>query len=442
MCFFPHINTDFTGEAFCAGVKEFDCGYCPECLHKRSRSWIVRAFYERETSGSCMMLTLTYDHFKRDKNGNILRDRLGYPLEEPVILRPVIKKDIQDFMKRYRAYLDYHYGKNKKPIKYMATAEYGDRTHRAHYHVLIFGHVFNDRVPYKKSKRGNQIYMSDCLNKLWKNGICTIDAVNAGAKIVRYCTKYCAKERGFDTFTLASQNLGLEGMLKHFNGKNYIIEGKRYSIPRNVWQKVMSARYPGFGEKYDYRYTDRFDIQNKKMRKAYRELRNNDSQYIEYREYWQKRGELLEKNLLSVPDRIRALPDAKYFGYKQNALLTYVFRKNGVAYPSFNSPVQRGELFRQFFEDVKKPFYMRNSYIEKSFKQLFPNDYRTYMRMLKFKIRQSMYNYKETPRSQAFLEYKYSKSVNKKTLRDLICPTSSCHIRADDRKKCEQLKLF
>lgn len=84
MCFFPHINTDFTGEAFRAGVKEFGCGYCPECLQKRSRSWVVRAFYERETSGSCMMLTLTYDHFKRDKNGNILRDRLGYPLEEPV----------------------------------------------------------------------------------------------------------------------------------------------------------------------------------------------------------------------------------------------------------------------------------------------------------------------------------------------------------------------
>ena len=82
MCFFPHINTDFTGEAFRAGVKEFGCGYCPECLQKRSRSWVVRAFYERETSGSCMMLTLTYDHFKRDKNGNILRDRLGYPLEE------------------------------------------------------------------------------------------------------------------------------------------------------------------------------------------------------------------------------------------------------------------------------------------------------------------------------------------------------------------------
>jgi hypothetical protein len=67
MCFFPHINTDFTGEAFRAGVKEFGCGYCPECLQKRSRSWVVRAFYERETSGSCMMLTLTYDHFKRDK---------------------------------------------------------------------------------------------------------------------------------------------------------------------------------------------------------------------------------------------------------------------------------------------------------------------------------------------------------------------------------------
>jgi hypothetical protein len=81
--------------------------------------------------------------------------------------RPVIKKDIQDFMKRYRAYLDYHYGKNKKPIKYMATAEYGDRTHRAHYHVLIFGHVFNDRVPYKKSKRGNQIYMSLTVSALF-----------------------------------------------------------------------------------------------------------------------------------------------------------------------------------------------------------------------------------------------------------------------------------
>lgn len=437
MCFFPHYNLDFQGEAYKAGIKTFDCGYCPECLQKRSRSWVVRAFYERMTSGSCMMLTLTYDHFLRDKQGNLVRDRYGYPLEEPVVLRPVIKKDVQDFMKRYRAYLDYHYGKGNKPIKYMATAEYGSRTHRAHYHLLIFGHVFKDKVPYKKSKRNNQIYMSDTLNKLWNHGICTIDSVNANAKIVRYCTKYCAKERGFDTFTLASQKLGLEGMLKKFNGLNYIIEGRRYPIPRTVWQAVMKDRYSGFGKSYDYRYTDRYDMHNKAMRKAYRELRNNDPQYIRYRDYWQKRGELLERSQLPVMDRISLLPDSKYFGYKQNALEAARFRQVlDIAWPAIGSPVQRGEIFCQWLEESRKPIYARKPMIDISIKELFPEEYRKYQKFCRerFRMYENARKFASTEKEKAFFYYKYSKRLNKNTISEITCPNCSCHIRAGDRK--------
>lgn len=445
MCFFPHINTDFTGEAYRAGVKEFDCGYCPECLQKRSRVWVVRAYYERLTSKCCQMLTLTYDHFARDKKGNVIRDRYGYPMEEPVVQREVIKKDVQDFLKRYRSWLDYKYGKGKKRIKFLASAEYGHRTQRAHYHLIIFGHIFEDRVKYKKSKRNNQIYMSDQLNKLWGHGICTIDAVNCGAKVVRYCTKYCAKERGSETFMLASQKLGLEGMLNNFNGLNYIIEGRRYPIPRVVWQEVIKRRYHGFGEDYDYRYTDRFDMKNKKLRKAYRELRNNDPQYMNYREYWQRRGEQLERMRLPVFHRINNLPDNKYFGYKQNALLALGWRQIGVAWPSLGSPVQRTELFRQWLQIYKNPaiFYSK-PYLVQAVKTFFPEEYRAYMRMRRQKFRKIMDNYNDYPAYSNFISYKYSKCINNNNFKEVTCPKSSCHIRAGDRKievKTKQLEM-
>lgn len=179
-----------------------------------------------------VMVTLTYDSYKE---GSTIEE-----LPVDVSLR-VNKKHCQDFLKRLRK----HFSKiTDRPIKYILTAEYGKKTHRAHYHALLFNVTFNDLRQYKRSKRGNIIYKSPTLEKLWSHGICTVDCINLSPKTARYCTKYCAKDAGVDdTFMLFSRGIGDEELMKRFNGKSYWIDGREYSVPREIWQKYIESKY-------------------------------------------------------------------------------------------------------------------------------------------------------------------------------------------------------
>lgn len=221
MCLFPQPNTNYRSIAYKKGLKEYECGKCPECLGKRSSAWALRAVMQARESKNCCMVTLTYDTFKRDEKGNIIGENLN--------LRSVDKKDCQLFIKRLRSYFDYH--GQEEPIKYIISAEYGKTTGRPHYHALLFGVEFDDLVFHKKTKRGNKIYISKTLEKLWKHGICTVDACRVSASIAKYCTKYCMKDFGADdTFMLCSQNIGINELMKAFNGLSYWIDGQEYPL--------------------------------------------------------------------------------------------------------------------------------------------------------------------------------------------------------------------
>lgn len=170
-----------------------------------------------------MMITLTYDTYKYDSRGNIIGENI------PDRDLHVSKAHAQRFIKRLR------WSFPDKKLSYIATGEYGKKTHRAHYHFLIFGMCFDDLRYYKKSKRGNIIYKSPTLEKIWSGdkehngGICTVDCINPSVAVARYCTKYCAKDSGVDdTFMLFSHGIGETMLRKLFNGKNYILDGKEF----------------------------------------------------------------------------------------------------------------------------------------------------------------------------------------------------------------------
>lgn len=334
MCLFPQTNNDIHSIAYKKGLVEFDCGACPECLAKRSRLWALRACYEARTRKRCgestCMVTLTYDQYKYNSRGQIIGE------EDPDPTLHVQKRHAQLFIKRLRKY----FGNQK--IKYLLTAEYGKSTHRAHYHAILFGVHFPDLYFYKKSKRGNLIYKSRTLTKLWSHGICTVDAVNVSAQIARYCTKYCAKDsRADDTFMLVSRGIGEEGLLRDFNGKSYWIDGREYPVPKQIWNKVIQAKYEKLLPDviFDYRYVNkpkdeslrdwrRFS-DNVLHRQTFMRLRDNDEQYKSYLAYWMSKSLVYEAKRPSVPLRILALPNEKYFGYKQAALKAYNKKYHG-----------------------------------------------------------------------------------------------------------------
>lgn len=346
MCLFPLPNNNYNSLAYKKGVTEFDCGACPECLQKRSSVWALRSVYECKSHSNNCMITLTYDEFMRDDRGNIIGE---FPVNPDL---KVDKRHIQLFIKRLRKWWS---KEHTTPIKYLCCAEYGSRTHRAHYHLILFGVKFPDIHFYKKSKRGNAIYMSSILTKLWGHGICTVDSINVHSAVARYCTKYCAKERSDITFMLFSHHIGLNELMKDFNGINYMIDGREYSVPRVVWQQYIMDKYSalnralvplGFGFDYHYINHDKtlsdFDediVYNKASmaRASYRDVRDNDPIYINYLEYWSKKAKLFEKLKPPVIQRIRNLDERNYHFYKLRALECYAMRKKFIPYPAPNS---------------------------------------------------------------------------------------------------------
>lgn len=100
------------------------CGRCPDCTARRISGWSFRLMQEDKVSNSSLFITLTYD------TSNVHITPNGF-----MGLR---KRDIQLFFKRLRKSHGRAHAFNGKRIKYYAVGEYGGRTMRPHYHIILF----------------------------------------------------------------------------------------------------------------------------------------------------------------------------------------------------------------------------------------------------------------------------------------------------------------
>jgi len=97
---------------------EVPCGKCPFCLATKRSDWALRLHYEGRLHYDKKFLTLTYaDPHLHWKGGVSQLD----------------KRDLQLFFKRVR--------KTGAKIRYFAVGEYGSKTFRPHYHIILFGDV-------------------------------------------------------------------------------------------------------------------------------------------------------------------------------------------------------------------------------------------------------------------------------------------------------------
>ena len=372
MCLFPKKATN---NRF---ISEYECGVCPECLHKRSSQWALRVYGEYKTNPVGMALCLTYDQYIRDSRGRIVGEKTASDMV-------VSKVDAQKFIKRLRKYISDNVPGNPK-IKYIITSEYGKRTHRPHYHVIIMGYCFDDCRFYKKSKRGNVIYQSAKLNSIWKNGICSVDAVKLSPSIARYCTKYSMKDKGVDTFSLMSRGIGREWLHSNFNWRSYFVEGHEHPIPRLIIQERSYAEildrfcrvyrpltpisfksfakaryrcYPRLISKqrvtpssFTYKYV-KDSFENKRRRALFSRLKRRLPSYKGYLSYWKKKAEQFSSARLSPLQRLQALPP-KYEMYVHACRLYLTEREH----TPFRFPVPRGNENLDFRKSVMEYYHL------------------------------------------------------------------------------------
>lgn len=85
-------------------------------------------------------------------------------------------------------------------FRYFSCGEYGDKSGRPHYHVILFGQDFHqDRVVYSKTNNGDLLFRSAFLDRVWSNGLCVIGDVtfDSCAYVARYVMK---KRKGKDDY--------------------------------------------------------------------------------------------------------------------------------------------------------------------------------------------------------------------------------------------------
>lgn len=143
------------------------CGQCASCRLEYSRQWAMRMMHEASLYQENSFITLTYRDAELPEHYSL------YP-EHNVL-----------FMKRLRK----HY---KKRIRFYHCGEYGDQTHRPHYHSILFNLDFPDKVYLKTTESGSKLYTSKQLDKLWGHGDTYIGEVTFES--AAYCARYTMKK--------------------------------------------------------------------------------------------------------------------------------------------------------------------------------------------------------------------------------------------------------
>ncbi|AXH76105.1 MAG: replication initiator protein [Microviridae sp.] len=144
---------------------DLPCGQCVGCRLERSRQWALRCLHESKMHKRNCFVTLTYDdaHLPSDLS-------LDY-------------RHFQLFMKRLR--------REKGKVRFYMCGEYGEKLGRPHYHALLFGIDFDDKVVISGGK-GYKLYRSATLERLWPYGFSSIGEVTF--KSAAYCARYIMKK--------------------------------------------------------------------------------------------------------------------------------------------------------------------------------------------------------------------------------------------------------
>lgn len=240
---------------------QLPCGKCIDCRLEYARQWAIRCVHEAQMHEKNCFLTLTYNE------ENLGDGRLHY-------------EDFQKFMKKLRKL-------QNEPMGFFVTGEYGDQFKRPHWHCIVFNWAPPDQVYKYSNARGDRVYSSATLDRIWGKGIAESGSVTIQS--AGYCARYATKklvhgkdkEHDYQPISKKSSKhaIGKSWLEKYWpdvfnHGRVVLHDGSTTSIPR-YYEKWFAKNRPE-----DYlRYLERVKIEI--TTKARERSEANEKQYRE-----------------------------------------------------------------------------------------------------------------------------------------------------------------
>lgn len=163
-------------------VLNIPCRKCIGCRLDYSRDWANRMLLEFQNTKRAVFITLTYN------DSHLPTSECGFPT--------LCKRDVQLWMKRLRKLF------SGTQIRYFLAGEYGDQTHRPHYHAILFGLSIDDLIPLKirnTNELGQSAYECSVLNDTWSLGFSS--AAPTSYQTFSYVSRYCLKKQRLADYT-------------------------------------------------------------------------------------------------------------------------------------------------------------------------------------------------------------------------------------------------
>lgn len=251
---------------------QLPCGKCLECRLDYARGWAIRCVHEAQMHEKTCFITLTYD-------------------DEHLTSNKLIYDDFQKFMKRLRR-------SQNDPIGMFVTGEYGDKNKRPHWHAILFNYRPSDAEHKYTSDRGDRVFSSEALSKLWGKGTCEFGDVTLAS--AGYCARYAAKklthgqDQDHDFHPISKKSskhaIGKKWLEKYwadvFNYGYVIHDDIKLPIPR-YYEKWLQKEMPDLW----LRYVTETKIQKQTFAQKKSEL--EDSKLAEVRQRRTERGNFL-----------------------------------------------------------------------------------------------------------------------------------------------------
>lgn len=168
------------------------CGECEGCRMEYSRQWAMRCSLEASLHEANYFVTLTYDEEHLPTNsysvkfnketGEITHDGYSHPLNS---------YHLRQFLTKLRRHYEYYY--DWHGIRQYSAGEYGSKSGRPHYHLLLFNCPIFDLQLHHRNFEGSPLYTSETLSKLWPHGFVIVGELTF--KSAAYVSRYVLKKQ-------------------------------------------------------------------------------------------------------------------------------------------------------------------------------------------------------------------------------------------------------